>query len=94
MIWRGAAKDLDKVLRADPHLRDRVEERLKEAEHRAMAVLTERKERLERLAKEPAEKGMPDGDRLRGLFASGGAARVRTATVSACPNDPKGAISP
>ncbi|MCT4682576.1 MAG: hypothetical protein N4A39_02475 [Roseicyclus sp.] len=93
-IWRAAPKDVDEVLRADPDLRDRVEERLEDAEHRAMALLDERKESLERLARKLAGDGMLDGDRLRDLLSSEGTARVRKATGSARQLDPKGAISP
>lgn len=93
-IWRAAPKDVDEVLRADPDLRDRVEERLRDAEHRAMALLDERKESLERLARKLAGDGMLDGDRLRDLLSSEGTARVRKATGSDRQLDPKGAISP
>jgi ATP-dependent Zn protease len=94
LIWRGAPKDVDKVLRADPDLRNRVEERLKDAEHQAMAMLDGRKEGLERLAKDLAREGMLDGDRLRGLLASEGTARDKTAQASGCPSGSSGLISP
>lgn len=82
------------MLRADPDLRNRVEERLKDAEHQAMAMLDDRKEGLERLAKELAREGMLGGDRLRNLLASEGTARAKTAQVSGCPSGSSGLISP